>query len=442
VDAVLEQILLVGNSLSVFISAFDPEGFNTFIASAVSSADTIVTVAPDGQGNVILFGVSPGQAIVTVEVSDGGATSAISFPVIVTAEVAAENQAPLIEPISNQTVEVGVFLPITVLASDPEGGDLSLQVASDDPNIAAAQVVGAGINILGVAVGQTGITVIVTDPQGASASAVFLVTVTAVMASPPPPTGVDIASLPVIENLSGAKLSAAQNALSANAEALPNSFIVVGDTTPNDLLADAADGLYDLSAAPELEAVLQAYLNQATDGGNVLNGGGVRSSNNGWRTADILNPANNPAGCEVAPNPFACAVIYNMPSLALILTGRNDLLGGQSPEAFEADVRAVLAEARRLNVVPVLATLAGDPASTDAYNQVLVRLADELGVALWNLAALIPAEQVNADLTPTSLGAGQNDLLTAENVAAYGAAKRNLSLLQLLQALRASLGLG
>ncbi|MFP4322472.1 MAG: hypothetical protein ACLFTK_08455, partial [Anaerolineales bacterium] len=446
IQPIPEQQVEVDQTINVPVQASDPEGTRPFFESVTSSASQIVTAEADDEGSVRLTGISPGTATVTIVVADGtGATASTEFSVTVS-EAPEPNAAPTIEPIANQQMTVDTFLPVAVQANDPNDDPLTVNATSSAESVAAVQVDDAGaVVVFGASPGTANITVTVTDPAAASASAVFAVEV--VPAEEPPaeelPAGPDLASIPVIPPLDGDTLNNIQ-AIAANSEALATSVIVVGDTPPGAFLADAATAGYDLSAAPGLEATLTAYLNQPVGGGeaSVLAEGGARATDPGWTVADLLNAANNAGDCAQAPNPVACSAIFQQPSVAVVAVGRNDALNGTPPEAFAADYQAVLDELVARGAIPVLTTLPGDPSVVGPYNASIVALAEANALPLWNLARAIPEGQVNTDLTLTSPGAGQNAQLTQANVESFGTARRNLSLLRLLDALRSAVPLG
>jgi len=437
VEQPIDQVLTVGQSVTVFLVASDPEGFNPFIDQIVSAADTIATAESDGEGNVSVTGVAPGATTIDVTVSDGnGGTTTVTFNVTVEAEPEPEpvNEPPSIDPVNNQSVSVNQFLPVVVTTSDPEGAAVTLSVSSDTEAIATVQVTedGSGVTVFGVAEGQAVITIVATDDQGATATTAFQATVAAEAApEQPEPTTIDLNTVPIIPAIEGSVLSTIQ-AVYNGADA--NRFIVIGGVPPTDLLANAADNGYDLSAAPELQGTLDAYLASPADDSVIANRGGVRSSNAAWGIGDLLNPANNAADCGDAANPVACAIAIQQPSVAVILLGYADMLNGTDPEQFGADLDTLLIQLSDANVIPVLVTIAGDNA--DAYNQIIAQRAQTLNLPLWNLWRGIPADLVDGNGALTSPGAGFNTQMSPENVEAFGTPRRNLQLLQVLTAIR------
>ncbi len=441
IEPVPDQTLEVEQTITVPVVASDPEGFRPFFVSVTSSADQIVTARDNGQGDIELTGISPGTATVNFIMSDGQGNE-VSAEFGVTVQAAPEpNQAPSIEPIGNQQVVLEQFLPVTVTATDPEGGPITLTPTSSNADIAPVQLDENGnVVIFGQAPGTANITVTAIDPEGASSSAVFGVTVVAPTEEAPPP-GPDIATIPILPPLEGDVLATIQGIAGGNN---PNSLIVVGDTPPGALLADAATSGLDLSAQPGLQATLDAYLNQsaADSEASIVVEGGIRATNEDWRVADLLNAANNPPACATAPNPVGCSVLFQQPSVALVMIGRKDVFDGTAPQVFQRDLQAVVDQLRGDGVIPVLATLPGEANLVGPYNTAIVAVAQANALPVWNLARAVRVLQVNADLTLTSPGAGQNMQLTAVNVESFGTTRRNLSLLRLLEALRGAVPLG
>jgi hypothetical protein len=431
VEPIPDQVIGVGQTVKVFVIARDPEGANLFLGFVESPAETIATAQSDGQGNVDVTGVSPGEVTISLSVADNVENETPVF-FTVRVEGAPEgqpNEAPNIQPVSNKTIALDTFLPVPLVASDPEGGEVTLNASSADEAVATVQIQDGNAMVYGAGEGQTAITITAIDGQGNTASLIFSVTVTVEVAEPPP-AGDTPPELPIIAD----NLQQNAQAIFASANNSADRFIVVGDATPADLLGDAGDGFADLSPAPDLQATLDTYLNQPADDGNILNQGGARASNADWLLADLLNPANNAPDCADAPHPLACSVAIQTPSVAVMIVGRNDIAQGTPLDAFEADLNRAVDELVARGVIPVLATIPGDAAVTDPYNQIIIRVADENVIPLWNLNAAIPAEQVNADLTLSAPEATQNVNLTLAD--SFGAVKRNLQLLQILQSLR------
>lgn len=438
VDPIGDQVLGVGESVTVIVNALDPEGFQTFIAEITSSDENIATATSDGAGNVTVTGVSAGQVAITAVIDDQtGKQTEATFQVLVNApptEIAAANEAPTFEAIPDQVVDLGGFVTVPIGVFDPENDPITLNASSSDETVAQVQV-GAenNVTIAGNAPGIAQITVTGDDAQGNLASISFTVTVAEGVA----PTEEDLPASPLaamseLPDLSDPELlTTVQNLYSAGD---PNVFIVVGDVTSSDLFGDIETGIYDLSGASDAQSTFDVYLNQPLEDGTVLTRG-ESAANPNWKAGDLINPANNPEGCTEA-NPIACAMVAYSPSVVVVMVGRNDVLESTPLATFEANLQLVVQTITAYGAIPVLTTIPGSPTQVDPYNAAIATLAANNGLPLWNLWRSIPVEQANSDLSLTSPGGGQNAVLTAENIAAYGTVKRNEMLLRLLQRLR------
>lgn len=440
VDPINDQVLGVDETITVIVNAFDPEGFQPFLAEVLSSAETIVTARPDGAGNVLITGVAPGQAAVTLTVDDGnGQQTQTTFQVLVTApptDTPAPNEPPVFQAVPDQAVDVGGFVTVPISVTDPEGMNVVLSAASNDETIAQVQLGEGAVTVAGRAPGTAVITVTADDTQGNVSSVIF----SAIVTEGAVPTDEDIpqsllAEVPELPDLSGDVLATVQALYTAGS---PNVFMVVGDT-PN-LLNDAGDGVYDLSGAGDLQDTLNVYLNQPLEDGSVLNRGNAAADEN-WKTGDLINPGNNPEGCTES-NPVACALTAYQPSVVVVMVGRNDVLESTPLAAFETNLQLIVQTITSRGAIPVLVTIPGSSVQVDPYNQTIANFAANNNLPLWNLWRSVPLEQVNSDLTLTSPGDGQNALLTAENLANYGTVKRNEMLLRLLKTLRENVPLG
>ncbi|WP_119072488.1 SGNH/GDSL hydrolase family protein [Aggregatilinea lenta] len=180
VDAVQPQTVGVGALLDVPYNASDPDG-DPLTAEAVSDNPAVVTASVLQAGAVHLEAQGPGQATVTLTLSDG-----VNSPVTTTFTVTVpqQNAAPVLEPIGDQTVVEGQLLNVPVPVTDPEGDVVTLSAVSDNPSIVLASADGGQIALTGIAPGTATITVDATDAQGAMASVSFVATVTGSNAAP------------------------------------------------------------------------------------------------------------------------------------------------------------------------------------------------------------------------------------------------------------------
>ncbi len=119
-----------GDTLALTISASDPDGDGLSLAAANLASGAAFADNGDGTAS---FSWTPGfgqtgNFDVTFSATDDGAPPATASETI-TISVGDVNRAPLLTPIGNQTVNEGVALQLTVMASDPDGDALTLQAS-------------------------------------------------------------------------------------------------------------------------------------------------------------------------------------------------------------------------------------------------------------------------------------------------------------------------
>ena len=125
------------------------------------------------------------------------------------------------------------------------------------------------------------------------------------------------------------------------------------------------------------------------------------------------------------------------PGVALVMLGTNDATVGTTPQAFRANMEALLGQVERAGVVPILSTipesLYNGPATTDlarSLNQVIADIAADNHVPLWNLfrqESSLPNQGLDPyglHLSLSPAGGGNfypNDLRYGQNVHNLGA---------------------
>jgi hypothetical protein len=121
--------------------------------------------------------------------------------------------------------------------------------------------------------------------------------------------------------------------------------------------------------------------------------------------------------CHSGETPLACEIRIDRPAYALLLFGTNDVTIGTGTTVhtlpqFMASMRAIVAGARRLGVVPILSTIpprGGDATSeswTERFNAALVRLAGARRVPiinLWTALQGLPNHGLSPDLLHPSV---------------------------------------
>lgn len=163
----------VSTSVAAF---FDDADGDTLIYAAQSSATGVVTAAM-AKDTITVMALEEGTATITVTATDPDDESAMQTAAVTVLDV---NRTPVVEAaIGNRTLQVGAAdtLLLSDHFSDPDGDTLSYAAASDDEEVAATELDGAELLIRGVRAGTAAITVMATDPKGASVSQMATVTI-------------------------------------------------------------------------------------------------------------------------------------------------------------------------------------------------------------------------------------------------------------------------
>jgi hypothetical protein len=111
------------------------------------------------------------------------------------------------------------------------------------------------------------------------------------------------------------------------------------------------------------------------------------AARDGLNVSSVLDPMwADPAVCKPNESPLACEYRLHRPSLAVISLGTN----GEwlSDEAYEADLRRVLDVSIERGVLPILSTKADNLEGGDRFNAIVVRLAAEYRLPLWDFASV------------------------------------------------------
>lgn len=161
-SAIGAQSLAEDGNLSVSLSATDTDGDGlTFSLASASSAlgasisGSTLTITPDADYN--------GSGSLTVQVSDGGLSDSETLSVTVTAV----NDAPEVNPVADQSLDLNGQKTISLTAADVDGDSLTYSASSADSGIVTTSVSGSTLTI--TAAGQSGentlVTVTVSDGQ-------------------------------------------------------------------------------------------------------------------------------------------------------------------------------------------------------------------------------------------------------------------------------------
>lgn len=157
----------------------------------------------------------------------------------------------------------------------------------------------------------------------------------------------------------------------------PFSFIKIGDceSTPTWFLGDFDDPDYQIASE---FAVLQPLLDQ-------FHGSWGRTSvaaKSSFSAASILSPFwADPNQCNKDETPLDCEMRIMQPSFALVTLGTNDV---PHKEKFEQNLRQIIDQLIAHGVLPILATKADNLEGKHTINQIIVKLAFEYDLPLWN----------------------------------------------------------
>lgn len=151
----------------------DPDGDG--LQYTMTVADSAVAAASSDGGSVTVAAVGKGRTTVTVIATDSdGLAISHGFAVIV------PNRPPRAAGIApGRVMAIGVVTTVdaSLLFTDPDGDDLSYEVAVADPLVVRISTDRKHLTLTGTAKGATSVTVTATDTDGASAAQAFPVTV-------------------------------------------------------------------------------------------------------------------------------------------------------------------------------------------------------------------------------------------------------------------------
>lgn len=228
---------------------------------------------------------------------------------------------------------------------------------------------------------------------------------------------------------------------------LSSVFTRVGDsiTAAPQFLHQFATDKYNLGLYDSLAATVTYFSSINGRGANPFLAASL-AERNFWRTGDVLNPANAPSDiCQPGESPLSCEYRLVRPSVSLIMIGTNDAGQDVSPEQFSANLQRIVKISVDMGVVPVLSTLppkhldAWNSQRVDQFNAIIVQVARANDIPLWNLwlaLQTIPNNGIHPDGVHLNAPPdNQNVTFDAEHLA-YGYPVRNLTALQILEALR------
>jgi hypothetical protein len=445
IQAVPPQSVDQAASISVAIVAADPDG-DPVMLMAVSNNPTVASAVANGPTEVIVNGMTPGSANITVDASDGvGGTASTSFTVTVTGV----NNAPVIDPIVDQAVNVGEDVTIPVVVTDMDGDPIVLTAISQNGGVVSAAAFNNNSVILqGVAAGVTQVQVTADDAKGGVANVSFSVTVSSL---PPAFNLMDYPVIPSIPPNMASSLSQLYQSGVTNFGNQAGAFSKVGDdpmANPNFMAPFATDPL-NLGSHTELQATIDffrtASVRPAIDPAINSFGADSIAAGAGYGIDTLAAPP--PAGtvCPTAgSSSLGCEFQTTHPSIALISFSAPNVTY-MTPEVFRGELQVLVSDSLSLyGVIPVLATIPAQPGYTteqlSPYNQAIIEVATQSGVAgvpLWNLWRAMQDRGI-ADPNLVAPG-GAGDL--SEPALSFGVNVRNLTALQMLEAVRQAAGI-
>lgn len=234
----------------------------------------------------------------------------------------------------------------------------------------------------------------------------------------------------------------------------PGVFSLVGDSISSNkfFLKPLAHGAQDLGAYSGLEPVLEYYR-----GTTVRSVAGVAFNSfaidgigalSGWKAEHVVEPGSRfwEPLCQPRETPLQCELRIARPEITLIMIGTNDV-GVTSLPVYADQLYRIVRRVQSYGSIAVLSTLPAqrNAAGVDAaepYNQVILNLAAQRRVPLWNFwraLEALPSQGVEpGDIHPN---VPPNERSTDFSSAGlqYGMNVRNLTTLQVLAALHAVL---
>jgi hypothetical protein len=161
----------------------------------------------------------------------------------------------------------------------------------------------------------------------------------------------------------------------------PRAFSKVGDcqsVTPY-FLASFDYGNYTLGPYADLQGAIDQF-----------SGSWARESiatNRGFNVATVFVPLwADPARCLRNENPLACEFRLNRPSIAIITM---ETWWGGNPAGYESYLRRIIEYAIARGTVPIVGTKADNIEGNGSINAVIVKLAQEYDIPLWNFWAAV-----------------------------------------------------
>ncbi len=210
--------------------------------------------------------------------------------------------------------------------------------------------------------------------------------------TPPNPTAIPISptlapgewkTMPVVpEGVSSTALGIYEKGLALGNH--PKAFSKVGDceSSAEWFLGDFDKGpdRFSLGEHTELQGVITEF--QGSFNRRSL------AAERSFTTASVLSLLwANPDLCQGGETPLDCEYRIHKPVYAIIMLGTNEAL---SPiQTFESNMRRIIETTIQKGIVPILTTKADNLEGNGAVNEVIVQLAREYDIPLWNFWAAV-----------------------------------------------------
>lgn len=226
-----------------------------------------------------------------------------------------------------------------------------------------------------------------------------------------------------------------------------NVFSKIGDsmTVADEMYRPIGYGVYTLGSYTNLQTTINFFMGGAARTDNPFNNVSL-AAGGAYTTETVLNPQYaNPSLCNAGETPLVCEYRLNKPAVALIMLGTNDTVNIPA-EQFAYNMRTIANLSIANGVIPVLSTIPPRnqyPGRAEAYNQLIVDVARELGLPLWDFYAAVTTlpnaglseDGIHISTPPSRFEDAAN---FTGNYLQYGYVMRNLTMLQCLDVLRAN----
>lgn len=224
-----------------------------------------------------------------------------------------------------------------------------------------------------------------------------------------------------------------------------NVFSKVGDSiTASELfLYPVGGGALRLGGYGYLQTVFNFYMQTPARDSNSFSNHSL-AARGGWTTRDVLDPNQADHGvCQGGESPLLCEYRQSKPAVALIMLGSNDMASVPLAE-FKANLARIITLSKAAGVIPVISTIPWrldgrvDPSLTVAFDLAIIQVARANGAPLWNywLAMYgLPDAGISTDKLHPSIPPDYNAAIFDTDHLRYGTTMRNLTALQVLNAI-------